>query len=421
MESKTSKNVTKSSIKSKEVSISQAPKDEINDKNALSGKNNKNKSEKMEENISKDKLPVSKDNNGDNELKIELFPENKPRGTLEKKKIKFLIQNAWGHSLDPNKELAFLSSKVPILYGFYTAYTNHYPIRIKPDDIWLLIVQAFSHHVDTNSEILREHFVNFDNRKTLTIVYEQELCKENVDKKILEDFSIQINEKAKKYLGEELLEKLTPNFTTTNYDSLIISKISIMGVFKKYFTYSMLRPICGIPYIILEGTEEDYLKIKYKAKKLRKFDFKWYIDRIIPHIEKMIDAKKGNIDVNYFKNFVQKTEVMGAKNFCRSPKQVKLDAINGWILDFFAYKEGYREKERFCDKSLKVQDIDKLAGQMLNVQFTIKDKIKKINYNMEYKVGFIGCDQNEQKEVFPVQGWIVTGKKDDDEDEDEDD
>ena len=38
---------------------------------------------------------------------------------------------------------------------------------------------------------------------------------------------------------------------------------------------------------------------------------------------------------------------------------------------------------------------------------------------MEYKVGFIGCDQNEQKEVFPVQGWIVTGNKDDDEDEDD--
>ena len=36
--------------------------------------------------------------------------------------------------------------------------TNHYPIRIKPDDIWLLIVQAFSHHVNINSEELREMF-----------------------------------------------------------------------------------------------------------------------------------------------------------------------------------------------------------------------------------------------------------------------
>ena len=146
------KNASKLEIKRKEAIISIVPKDKINAKN-----------------FNKDETSVSKDNNGDNILKIELFPENKPINTLEKKNIQFLIKNALGHSLDPNKELAFLLSKVPILNGFYTAYINHYPIRIKPDDIWLLIVQAFSHHVDDNSRILRKYFVNFDGNKTLEI------------------------------------------------------------------------------------------------------------------------------------------------------------------------------------------------------------------------------------------------------------
>ena len=238
----------------------------------------------------------------------------------------------------------------------------------------------------------------------MTVSYQGVFLKENVDKKILENFSIQINEKAKEYLGEEILENLTPNFTTTNYDSLIISKISIIGVFKQYFTYNIGLPKCGIPYIILEGTVEDYQKIKDKAKTLSKYEFKWYIDRIIPHIEKMIDAKKGNIDVNHFKNIIQKTEGMGIKNICLSRKKSKIDIINGWILDFFAYIN----KKRFCDKSLKITKINDLAGQMLNIQFTIKEEITGKTYNMKYKVGFIGCDQNEQKEVFPVQGWIVS-------------
>ena len=47
---------------------------------------------------------------------------------------------------------------------------------------------------------------------------------------------------------------------------------------------------------------------------------------------------------------------------------------------------------------------------MLNVPFLIEEQITGKTYNMEYKVGFIGCDQNEQKEVFPVQGWIVSNK-----------
>ena len=41
-----------------------------------------------------------------------------------------------------------------------------------------------------------------------------------------------------------------------------------MGAFKKFFNYKMGFNRCGIPYIILEGTVEDYEKIKEKAKNL---------------------------------------------------------------------------------------------------------------------------------------------------------
>ena len=41
-----------------------------------------------------------------------------------------------------------------------------------------------------------------------------------------------------------------------------------MGAFKKFFDYKMGLITCGIPYIILEGTVEDYEKIKEKAKNL---------------------------------------------------------------------------------------------------------------------------------------------------------
>jgi len=60
-----------------------------------------------------------------------------------------------------------------------------------------------------------------------------------------------------------------------------------------------------LPYI---RSSEDYKKIIEKAKKLRKYNFDWYIDRIIPHIQKMVDAKEGNIDVEHFKNMIQKAE-----------------------------------------------------------------------------------------------------------------
>ena len=78
---------------------------------------------------------------------------------------KIITKDVLDHSLDPNKSLAYIGTNVPLLNGFYTAHTNHCPIRIKPNDIWLLIVQAFSNHVNANSEELRQYFVDFDEKK----------------------------------------------------------------------------------------------------------------------------------------------------------------------------------------------------------------------------------------------------------------
>jgi len=124
----------------------QLEKQEKNNEENEEEKNTENEEEKLTNKNSFDKV----------ELKIELYPENLPIDKLEKKSIKnILSKETLALSLDENKDLAFLGSNVPLLYGFYASHCDHYPIRIKPDDIWLLIVQAFSHHVNANSEELR--------------------------------------------------------------------------------------------------------------------------------------------------------------------------------------------------------------------------------------------------------------------------
>ena len=170
-----------------------------------------------------------------NELKIELYPDRESKYSFYRTPLtNILPKNVLAYSFDKNKELAYIQENTPVLNGFYTAHTNHYPIRIKPDDIWLLIVQSFSHHVNINSEELRNMFVDFSGKKEIVIKYPLNTI-QDIDSKVLEDFSVQINEQMKKYLGENLLNILTPDFTTTNKDSLIVCKISIMGAFKKYF------------------------------------------------------------------------------------------------------------------------------------------------------------------------------------------
>ena len=123
----------------------------------------------------------------------------------------------------------------------------------------------------------------------------------------------------------------------------------------------------------------------------------------------MVEAKEGKIDTNYFKDIIQKKEVTETKWGSSGMRkyEVKYDYISGWFLNFFAYCIDGRYI-KFEKEMLKVEDFKTLANQMLIVPFTIEDEVHKKTYEMKYKVGFVGCDQNENKQVFPIQGWIVS-------------
>ena len=139
-----------------------------------------------------------------------------------------------------------------------------------------------------------------------------------------------------------------------------------MNAFKKYFKYKMHGLSgCGIPYIILEGTIQDYEKIISKSKFLEKYDFSWYTKRVIPHIEKMLEAKKGKIDIDFFKNIIQKKEVTewasGMSGIGGHEYQV--DKISGQFLHFFPYDSN---GDLYLRDSVKVSKLDDFASQVLD-------------------------------------------------------
>ena len=339
---------------------------------------NKKKTNKKENSNELDNTNI---NPFSNELKIILYPDKKPRYEFERDPVKELIDSdTLAYSFDINQELSDIDSNVPVLEGFYTAHTNHYPLRITPDDIWLLIVQAFSNHVNVNYKELRKYFVDFNGTKELIIDDNDAYFFKDIKKENLEKFIEKIIEKLKEHLGKEIVDLLTPEFTSTTQDSIIICNLTIMCVFKKYFEYKRRTAGCGIPYITLEGTAEDYKKIKSKAAKLSKYQFSWYIDRITPHIEKMIEAKEGKIDTQYFKNFIQKDEVIEYTPHSGRPKKSQVDKISGWFLSFFAYYNKVDEKgnfKQFDGDYIKVSKFSFLANQRLIVPFTINERLNK--------------------------------------------
>ena len=78
-------------------------------------------------------------------------------------------------------------------------------------------------------------FVNFDGKKILKINFDYVQDIKYLTKEKYEEFIQLINNEIKNCLGSQLIDILTPNFTTTDKNSSIICKISVMSAFKKYF------------------------------------------------------------------------------------------------------------------------------------------------------------------------------------------
>lgn len=84
----------------------------------------------------------------------------------------------------------------PFLTGILNSYIDHRPFVISPDILWILISQGFARHITQNTEALRSQMVNFDERKTLTVISDKiQLGDQSSDwASIFPQFNEQINE-----------------------------------------------------------------------------------------------------------------------------------------------------------------------------------------------------------------------------------
>lgn len=182
--------------------------------------------------------------------------------------------------------------------------------------------------------------------------------------------------------------------------------MTIMGTFKKFFEFQLAIVGCGIPYLLLEGTDDDYKKILAKCEALKKYKFEWYINRIIPCIEKMVEAKEGKIDIDFFKSVVQKKEITENKYAPSGdePYDMKIKYISGWILKFFGY---YCERDKkgklklFNQEKIEIDDFRKLSYQMVKVPVKIIDKVNNKEFNEDMKLDSLATIKMIRMKSFP--------------------
>jgi hypothetical protein len=101
-------------------------------------------------------------------------------------------------------------------------------------------------------------------------------------------------------------------------------EISFMDAMAGYFDYEVVT-LCGIPEIHLKGTQEDYTKILAALNGLRDFQLDWWIARIYPAVEQIINALNGSVDAAFWSSIYKQDSMSGGP------------FVTGWIADFFPY------------------------------------------------------------------------------------
>ena len=347
-----------------------------------------------------------------NSLRIDLLEEGqKIEQFTEMVENQYHLDNYCVLGASPN----FYTSKVytkginNILQGFYSAYENHLPIRLTPDIIWLLIVQGFSHHVNYNSKELREKFVNFEGKKKLEIIIPKYHSYKQMKSEDYAELFENLTEKIKENVGEELINTIDFNFSTSNEITKVVGYASIMSSLKKFFEFRGFCHMCNYPYIILEGKLEDWESILKKTKDLSKYDLERWTSMLEIPLKEIIETKKGNINKQFWKSILYPDKIdekieIGEYEY----KTIQVDGINGWLLTFFPYyKDGYF---RYTN-SIKTEDLWRLPEKILKTPLLMKSDDEGETPMIIYS-GFLGMKVDKEKNnlVTAEIGWYVKEK-----------
>jgi hypothetical protein len=263
------------------------------------------------------------------------------------------------------------------------AFKRHYPLVIRPDDVWLTVSAGFAEMISDNAKKLRDKFVKHQGKVRLTVLTSPSPKWED---EVFHALGVQIA----KHIGEDKFSQVTKPFSTSQKTDAAVFQVVLMKAMDKYFEYSVI-PLCGIPWIELQGTEDDWKSIIERFKYMSALvETPEWERALLPILQEFLNAYQGNVNHGFWQNMI--------KVFHASAGSGSVTKINGWI-PFF-----YPSLQKLWGGDI---DADKFPNTLSKVDFLFtEDDLPGVIY-----AGFFGSLQDpETKAVSLRTGWMVTLK-----------
>jgi hypothetical protein len=302
----------------------------------------------------------------------------------------------------------------PLIEAVHVAFSQHRPLSLSPDAIWLVIAQGFGHHVAENAETLRGRLVRHTGRREL-VAETQDLSLASFEQAIT-GFSSQIQQAT----DPVLYETLVCDFSTTAPGIRTASEVALMDTFASYFEYH-LWCVCGIPQITIDGTPEDWQRIRSRVEVLATYDLEWWVSRLRPILDEFVMAATGHPTREFWQAIYKPAKAYGD------------EVVTGWITDLFPYLGDAPDRRRNhaleydrhewalpVDKGIETKNhvFNPLSGKGVGLKAfpsgLSSAPVKVLcrggsRTDVDLVAGFFALQQNlSDLTLSPVIGWCVT-------------
>ena len=315
------------------------------------------------------------------------------------------------------------SVKSGIHHGFVAtlmhAYSEHRTFVLSPDHLWMLIMQGIAEHVNQHPELRPKWSKTTDGPKTQIQISRN-------------DFRLgQKNDWAGVICGDgsfynKMLHELVPDaadqlrmveFSTTGSVERTCHAAAALDTCQHFFEFS-LYTLCGLRGVVLEGSSEDYSKIRQLSEALirerctAQMSERW-LPALLPVLDAIADAAKqaeagdpAAASSSSFWNDFCKIYMIGAG----SGSYTKM---NGWVNVFLPF-----DNRGEFNENCAVYVPGKVTRQEPGTETgNLPSGISKVPINWEYfgtsiplqlLSGFFGIEYIESKDaVRPILGWVV--------------
>lgn len=260
----------------------------------------------------------------------------------------------------------------PFVMGLHIAFANEDEFSMTPDNIWHIISQGFSQHININQEKYKKDLgINFDEKQTIEIFRDSFTSK--VEDNSWEDCFPEFAKKIEEFIGCDNVSMVVTKFSTSEAKDVISYQIVLMDMVKQFFDFRVTTR-CGVRKYHIKGSVQDWKCILNNIQKFRKFDLSEWIDKLEIFVSNCIKAVSGNPDLSWFKNLYKYESVSGG------------DEITGEILSLFPYLKNYKHEFKwngfqktssncFPSGETSVDFIWNYLGTPINMEFKTKNML----------------------------------------------